>query len=274
MKTKTAYVKLLHFALIFFLVLNSSSLNAQLLINTSFEGTNPWAGFDNGQHCCSYSVTQSSTIYHDGTKSFRAEVRAGDPAVSSGWRAELVPNYPGGDDGDMWYGFSVYFETPVNSAGNWTGSYGGHFIQWHPDNSSGSLVFGLWGSNGEWDLTVNQQGDETADHYFRGGTTPNGGTHVKIVANVWHNVVLHVNWTTGVTQFWLNGVIQNDLVIPWSTGPGRYLKFGMNRWGNCNGGAPCDTWVIYYDNLKIGRNVTYSDVAPSSTTPPTPAANT
>ena len=208
-------------------------------------------------------MTQSSTRFHDGTKSFRAEVRANDPAVSSGWRAELVPNYSGGDAGDMWYGFSVYFETPV-SGGNWTGSYGGHFIQWHPNNSSGSLSFGLWGSDGYWDLVTNPEGDATAVHH----TTPaSGGSAMRIVANVWHNVVLHVNWSTGVTQFWLNGVLHTNINVNWSSGPGRYLKFGMNRWGNCNNGAPCDTWVIYYDNLKVGRNVTYNDVAPSAGPP-------
>jgi ribosomal protein L14 len=281
MKTKTPYVKHLHLPLFFFFFIVSNTLCAQLLFQSSFEGTNWQAGFQTpGQYCqtCAYTATQATPPNgphpNGGPNSFRAEVRSNTPAVSSGWRSELVPNYSGGDAGDMWYGFSVYFDAPV-SGGYWTGSYGGHFIQWHPDNSSGSLVFGLWGSNGEWDLTVNQQGDATADHYFKGGTTPNGGTHVKIVAGVWHDVVLHVNWSTGVTQFWLNGVLQNDLVIPWSSGPGRYLKFGMNRWGNCSGGAPCDTWVIYYDNLKIGRGVTYADVAPSSasTTNQPPVAN-
>src|SRR6185436_14456411 len=103
MKTKTPYVKILRLFFFLFLITGTNAAFSQLLVNTSFEGTNPWAGFDNGQHCCSHSVTQSSTIFHDGTKSFRAEVRANDPAVSSGWRAELVPNYSGGDAGDMWY---------------------------------------------------------------------------------------------------------------------------------------------------------------------------
>ena len=43
---------------------------------------------------------------------------------------------------------------------------------------------------------------------------------------------------------------------------GVYIKFGMNRWNVQN------DWVIFYDNLKIGRNVTYNDVAPASTTAP------
>jgi hypothetical protein len=36
----------------------------------------------------------------------------------------------------------------------------------------------------------------------------------------------------------------------------------MNRWTMSN------TWVVFYDNLKIGRNVTYNDVAPAPATPP------
>jgi hypothetical protein len=147
----------------------------------------------------------------------------------------------------------MYFEAP-QADGSWTGSYGGHFVQWHPDNSSGSASLSLWGSDGVWDVATNPEGDGSADHH---GSKP-------ITANVWHDVVFHVDWDNGIVQFWLDGVLYQDLKdIDYASGPGQYMKLGMNRWGNGPGGAPEDTWIIYYDDVRIGNDdATYEDVAP------------
>jgi hypothetical protein len=224
-----------------------------LIFEADFEGDTPFADFANNQHCCAHSVTQSAAQARTGEHSFRAEVRANDPPVSSGWRAEILPNGVN-DTGDKWYGFSVYFETP-QAGGNWLGSYGGHFVQWHPDNGSGSASLSLWGSDGVWDVATNPEGDSSAQH---------NGTDLPITANAWHDVVFHVDWDGGVVQFWLDGDLYVDLTnVDYGSGPGQYMKFGMNRWGNGPGGAPQDTWVIYYDDLRIGNgDATYKDVAP------------
>lgn len=266
MKSNSTRVKSPLLLLLFLLLFTTTStVYSQVLLSSSFEGSNPWSGFNNNQSCCSYSVTQSTAHAHDGNTSFRSEVRVGDPSVSAGWRAELTASNVN-DQGDMWYGFSCYFETPVNGA-YWTGSYGGHFIQWHPNNGSGSAELAIYGSEGKWDVTVNPSGGPGGTHQT---TTASGGSLKKITANVWHDVVFHVNWASsgGMVEVWIDGELYfTKSNLSWAPNP--YLKFGMNRWGNCNNGAPCDTWVIYYDNIKIGRNVTYADVAPtSSTTPP------
>jgi ribosomal protein L14 len=261
MKSKPSYVKLLHTLLICFSLTLSNVVFGQVLLNSSFEGTNPFAGFVNNQSCCSYSVTASTNHPHSGTQSFRSEVRVGDPSVSSGWRAELTTSGIS-DQGNMWYGFSVYFETPT-SGQYWTGSYGGHFIQWHPNNGSGSAELAIYGSEGLWDVTVNPSGGAGGTHQ---STTASGGPLKKITANVWHDVVFHVQWGSGgMVEVWIDGELYfTKSGLNWAANA--YLKFGMNRWGNCSG-APCDTWVIYYDNIKIGRDVTYNDVAPTATAP-------
>jgi hypothetical protein len=216
----------------------------------NFEGSNPFAGLTNNQSCCTYSVTQSKTISHEGAGSFRAEVRSSDPSVSSGYRAELTgtPN----DAGDMWYGWSMYFETPTSN-GNWTGGYGGHVVQWHPNNGTGSASLAIWGSDGVWDICTNPSGSGSVVHQ--------SGTLKKITANVWHDVVFHVKWGSGgMVECWIDGVLYfTKTGLNWS--PTTYFKFGMNRWSMTN------NWVIYYDNLRIGTNtsaqpVTYKDVAP------------
>lgn len=224
-----------------------------LLLEADFEGADPWAGFSNEQHCCEHSVVQSDEQARTGTHSFRAEVRADDPAVSSGWRAEIVPDGVS-DTGLRWYGFSLWFDTPQQD-GRWPGSYGGHFVQWHPENSSGSASLSLWGSDGVWDVATNPEGDGDANH---------NGSELAITANEWHDVVFRVDWELGEVTFWLDGEIYVDLQdVDYASGPGQYMKFGMNRWGNGPEGAPEDTWVIYYDDLRIGDELAqYEDVAP------------
>jgi ribosomal protein L14 len=264
MKSNFTYAKPpVLFCLFLCLFSTTNNLFSQVLLNSSFEGSTPWAGFSNNQSCCSHSVTQSTNHPHDGNASFRSEVRAGDPSVSAGWRAELTTTNIN-DQGDMWYGFSCYFETPVSN-GNWTGSYGGHFVQWHPANSSGSAELAIYGSEGKWDVTVNPSGGPGGTHQTQ---TASGGPLKNITANVWHDVVFHVNWasTGGSVQVWIDGELYfTRSGLNWT--PNAYLKLGMNRWGSCSGGSPCDTWVIYYDNVKIGRNVTYADVAPITSPP-------
>jgi hypothetical protein len=223
-----------------------------LLLEADFEGPDPFADFANEQHCCEHSVTQSMDQARTGTSSFRAEVRPDDPAVSAGWRAEIVPASVS-DTGLRWYGWSMYFETPAAN-GNWTGSYGGHFVQWHPENSGGSASLSLWGSDGVWDVATNPEGDGSAEHH---GSLP-------ISANTWHDVVFRVDWDAGEVTFWLDGEVYIDLMdVDYASGPGQYMKFGMNRWGNGPDGAPEDTWVIYYDDLRIGDDeAQLEDVAP------------
>lgn len=261
MKTKTPYAKLLLLILVFSFLTGSTNLFGQILFQSSFEGANPFAGWSNSQSCCSYSVTATTNHPKDGNQSFRSEVRTNDPAVSSGYRAELtLPNVS--DQGDMWYGWSMYFEGNNSSGNSWTGS-SGVTTQWHPNNGSGSAELAIYADGGQFDITTNPSGGA-------GGTHQTSGLQ-NIVANRWYDIVFHVNWASsgGSVQVWIDGQLyftKNNL--NWLPGP--YLKLGMNRWLMTN------TWVVYYDNFKVGRNVTYNDVAPTpstSTGNQTPTAN-
>lgn len=260
MQSKSTYAKLFKLALFLFAFTFTGSAYSQILLQTSFEGPNPWSGVSNSQSCCSHSVTASTERASHGSQSFRAEVRANDPAVSSGYRAEITT--PGVSDvGDMWYGWSMYFEK--NGTGNWSPGCCGHMVQWHPENSSGSASLSLWyttqGGSAVWDVAVNPSGGSGVTHQTQ---RADGGPLLPIVANTWHDVVFHCNWNTGLIEFYLNGVLYFQRSgLNYAGGPGQYFKLGMNRWTMNN------TWVIFYDNLKIGRNVTYNDVAPNSAPP-------
>ncbi len=227
-----------------------------IIFDANFEGSNPFSGLlDEKQYCCSYSITQGA-IAHEGSGSFRAEVRRNDPSVSSGYRAELTKKSLE-MTGDMWFGMSVYFQTPVNAAGNWPGGYGGHFIQWHPSNSSGSASLAAWGSDGVWDICINPSGSGSVTHQSRVYT--GGGALWKIQANKWYDVVWHINWSTGLVDVWIDGTLYAHY-----TGLNFnpiYWKLGPNRWNMSN------DWVIYYDNVRVARSsstytVQFKDVAP------------
>jgi chitodextrinase len=255
--------------------LPDTSERQHLLFDQGFEGENAWGNFKTGQDAGhAWSRQLSDTNAHEGTHSFRAEVRSGcDGFQSSGYRSEIEPmNIQ--DTGIMWYGFSIYFDTPF-SGSNWTGSASGHYIQWHPNNGSGSATMALMGSDGKWNLVTNPSG---------GGGGVHHNTNTAITRG-WHHFVFKVNWsnTNGYVKVWIDGNLVYDLAhgasssyygsetLNWNTA-GRYLKIGMNRWGNCNtsacsGGSqgPCDTWILYYDNIRIGdAQATYNDVAPAT----------
>jgi hypothetical protein len=260
-----------------------ATLAPNLLFDEGFENCDPWDNWSTTQDAGhAWSRQQSGTHANEGSYSFRAEVRSGcDGYVSSGYRSEILPNGIT-DEGVMWYGMSIYLDAPF-SGSNWTGSYGGSILQWHPDNGNGSATLALWGSDGEWDLLTNPGGQHDTRHHYTG--TP--------ITRGWHHIVFKVNWSSsgdGYVKVWIDGTLTFDLAhgvasswygpsgsmstsvvedIDWNS-EGRYLKVGMNRWGTCStpgcpsgSQGPCDTWILYYDNVRIGdENAVYSDVAP------------
>jgi hypothetical protein len=119
----------------------------------------------------------------------------------------------------------------------------------------------MWGNDPVWDLTTNPTGQYDATHH---PDPLGGGAPQTITLNVWHDIVIHVLWTGGqLVELWVDGVLYTRVIsnVDFTQGPGQYLKFGMNRWGP--NGPPVGTWVIYYDDLRIGdAQATYADVAP------------
>lgn len=223
-----------------------------LLLDAGFEGSTPFAGMSTVQTATSYGITASTAQYNEGSKSFKSTVLKTDPSISSGYRSEIT--FPGiSDQGEMWYGYSTYFESiPLG---------GGHVIQWHPNNSNGSATLSLWTGDGKFMVVRNPSG--TNINYYQ----PNPQA---IVARKWYDIVWHVKWSsssTGLIEMWIDGVKYFSYTgVTAQTGV--YLKLGQNLWVRNNDG------IIYYDNLRIGgSNASYADVAPeggtSTSTPPT-----
>jgi hypothetical protein len=234
--------------------ISALAARSNLIFNLDFEGSNP---FDENkvykQGCCSYSVTQSNSIAREGSSSFRAEVKASDASVSSGYRAELTTGGYNTSGTEVWVGYSSYFQ-------DWNSFGGGeHVVQWHPNNGSGSAELSLQTAANKFDVVRSLN-----------GTNYRQTTGVKtIVSNKWYDFVWHIKWSTGTTgliELWIDGEKYYSFTGKTMSSTAPYFKLGINRWNMGNSSR-----VLYYDNLRIGSaSATYADVAPEGSAPTTP----
>jgi hypothetical protein len=224
-----------------------------LLLESFFEGTTPFTGWANNQHCCDYSLSQTTAKAAEGSSSLRLEVRATDPQVSSSIRSELVQ--PAENVGtERWYGFKMYLE-------NWANDDAGeHVFQWHPDDPGGSAVGALYTTGGHFEFVTT--------HFA--GTSGNGYSDLgPLIQNQWVSWVLHIKWAadqTGIIQVWKNGTLVMDITNK-QTSPamGSYFKLGINKFGWGIQSSTTSQRVLYFDEVRIGdANASYKDVKPGS----------
>ncbi len=229
---------------------SAAAARTGLLFDGGFEGTTPFAGMSTSQTATSYGITASTEQANEGTKSFKSVVKKTDPSISGGYRAEVT--FPGiSDQGEMWYGYSTYFESiPLG---------GGHVVQWHPNNSTGSATLSLWTGDGKFMVVRNPSG--TNQNTYQSNTQ-------TIIAKKWYDIVWHVKWSsssTGIIEMWIDGVLYFSYTgVTAQTGV--YFKLGQNLWVRDNDG------IIFYDNIRIGGSSSnYASVAPETgSTPPPP----
>jgi hypothetical protein len=241
-------------ALLLSLGCKKSGTREKIIFETGFEGTGDsyLMGLENAQHCCDYSV-QHSSLAREGSGSLRLEVRKTDPIVSSSIRSE-VTMLTDVDEGERWYGFSVYLE-------NWEEDpTGEHVFQWHPGSSSGSAVISLFTNEDKFTLVHQNGGSASSQEFARPQLGP-------LLKNQWVDFVLHIRWATddrGLLEVWLNGVRKYVYNGRTSWG-GQYLKLGINKfcWVDQCGPSTTSTRVMYIDALRIGNEkANYSDVKP------------
>ena len=223
-----------------------------LLVESSFENSNPFSEWTADQHCCDYSITQNKEKYTDGTQSIRIEVRDSDPKISGSFRAELVQEV---DEPitERWYGFNMYLE-------DWADDVAGESaFEWHPDNAKGVSAASLWLSDGKYVFQTNPGDTNTGSEYTDIG---------PILNNQWVAWVIHVKWTTdntGVLQVWQNGKPVIDKTHIKTCSPdGVYFKLGLNKFGWGSKPSTVSKRVIYYDEIRIGdERAIYETVKPS-----------
>jgi hypothetical protein len=222
-----------------------------LMLESTFEPQDFLAGWDNLQHCCAYSLTQSTDRARQGTHSIKIDLRSTDAIVSSSVRSELTQKQ---DDSaetmERWYGMSYWLDNHASDTG------GESILQWHDtDGTCPPLSIQIYGTQMLLTQCIN------------GGNTTNDIG--QVASNVWIDIVMHVKWSagqTGALELWRDGkkLVDKTGIRTNSTG-GSYIKVGMNKWSWApNGGASNQTQRLFYiDEVRIGsEKATYADVKP------------
>jgi hypothetical protein len=246
----------LPFILFIFIVLTvackkSDNGRHNLLLESGFEGSSPYLGWANDQHCCGYSLKQSPAKFTEGSNSLRLEVDSLDPQTSSSIRSELVQEAEKAGT-ERWYGFNMYLE-------NWTDDNAGESVfQWHPDNSTGTATASLWASGGRFVFQSNSSGGNAGSEYIDLG---------PVLSNQWVSWVIHVKWATdnsGIMQVWKNGALVIDKPHAVTAPPeGTYFKLGINKFGWGIQSSSVAQRVLYFDEVRIGNErAKYEDVKP------------
>jgi hypothetical protein len=224
---------------------------SHLLLESTFESSNPFKGWDNDQHCCDYSLTQDHNKFTEGNSSLRIQIDSTDARTSGSIRSELVQDAEGPGT-ERWYGFNMFLE-------NWADDNAGeHVFQWHPNNLTGTATAALWTSGGRYVFETNTSGGSSNSEYTDLG---------PIISNQWVTWVIHVKWAsdkTGIMQVWMNGkqVIDKTHTV---TAPaiGTYFKLGINKFGWGNQPSSVSRRVLYFDEVRIGNSkASYEDVQP------------
>jgi Polysaccharide lyase len=223
----------------------------KIILESSFEGTDPFSGWGNSQHCCDYSLQQSQDRATAGSNSLRLEIRSTDQQTSSSIRSELTQDAESVGT-ERWYGFNMYLE-------NWVDDNAGeHVFQWHPDNTTGTATASLWTSGGRY-VFVTNSGDVSAGNEY----TDIG----PILSDQWVSWVIHVKWAsdnTGIMQVWKNGALMiNKSKMVTAPPIGTYFKLGINKFGWGSQASTATERVLYFDDLRIGNaKAKYEDVKP------------
>ncbi len=219
---------------------------ANIIYEDMFESSDPKAKYAAQQQwCCSYSVTSSTSIVGEGSRSVRMEHK-GTENISGGYRVEFQSNQHFKPAVDLWYGYKMYFENfkalSVNS----------HIPQWHPTVSGGSAALGIYVGSNTFHVRLNPEGDESAFTLKNGKQIQNGH---------WYSFVWHIKWASsgGRVELWIDGEKYVDYTGATLTRGGLpYFKLGLNRFASSN-----TPMIFYVDALRIGNEKsTFSDVNP------------
>jgi hypothetical protein len=183
----------------------------------------------------------STSIKKSGTGSFRSEVRSSDQSTSSGYRGEMQYNGSSYNPTEGVVEYDVYYENWRNFGG------GGHSMQWHPNNGTGSATLSLYTYNGKFQVVRNLGSNYGGANYYQSGTLQ------TVASNKWYNMRWEFKWASsgGYIRLYIDNVLYYSYTgetMNSSTGM-PYMKVGQNRWSMPSG----TNTVVYYDNLKVYR---------------------
>jgi Polysaccharide lyase len=231
-------------------VYSQTTPRQNLLLESTFEGAGYLAGWDNNQHCCAYSVQQTTERVKAGSNALRLEVRSTDAPTSEFIRSEITLDSDPLNQ-DRWYGFSMYLKDWIDD------DAGESVFQWAQDNTNGSAAMTLLTSGGRFIYTTNNNGTTSNNVYTDIG---------PVISNQWIDFVIRIRWatdTTGLLQVWMNGnpVINKSNVK--TAAVTSFFKLGISKFGWSTQTSAVTQRILYFDEVRRGNaSATYKDVAP------------
>ena len=197
------------------------------------------------------SISIVTTPVRAGKHAAKTLLRASDPEVSNGQRAEFSDGKkitPVEMEKDYWYGLSIFlpeeFTAPTKSDAV--------LFQWHTQVGGPSPVLAIRAKAGEWVLTSN--------------ATEKRRTLAKLplVKARWTDWVVHVRWSAekkGFWTIWKDGVEtlkETDIVTQYPEALGPYAKFGQYHSVD---EVPQN--VVYFDEYRVaGPDGSFEAVSP------------
>lgn len=197
------------------------------------------------------SLTVVTSPVRAGKHAARTLLRATDPEVNSGQRAEFSDSKKDTKiemEKDYWYGLSIFipseFVAPTKS--------NAVLFQWHTQQGGPSPVLAIRAGNNDWIIT--------------GNATEKRRTLAKIPfeKDRWTDWVVHVRWSAEKKGFWtiwkdgVKVVSERDIITQYPEALGPYAKFGQYH---SVGEVPQN--VVYFDEYRVaGPEGSYAVVAP------------
>lgn len=195
------------------------------------------------------SITLVTTPVRAGKYAARMLLRATDPEVAKGKRAEFIDRTARIQmDQDYWYGLSLFvpgeFATPqaTNAV----------LFQWHTQQGGPSPVLALRVQKDHWLITTSVTGKQRTL------------VTVPLTKDLWTDWVVHVRWASGPTGYWtiwkdgVKIVDEKDVVTQLPEEAGPYAKFGQYH-----SVEEAEQNVIFVDEYRVaGSQGSYELVAP------------
>jgi hypothetical protein len=242
------------FVAVFVLAANTlvaqTTVRQNLLLESTFEGAAYLAGWYNGDHCCTYSVQQTTERVKAGSTALRLEVKNTDAPNGGTIRSEVALDSDPLDQ-DKWFGFSMYLKDWVDD------NAGENVFKWQPDNGSAAPSMSLRTTGGRFSFVTNNSGT-----LVNTDSTDIG----PVISNKWIDFVIRIRWATdntGSLQVWMNGnQVINKSAVKTAAGTS-YFKMGINKYGWGTQPSAVTGRVLYFDEVREGNaSATYNDVAP------------
>lgn len=197
------------------------------------------------------SLTIVTSPVRAGKHAARTLLRASDPEVSGGQRAEFSDNRRITKiemEKDYWYGLSIYFPEEFVAPSKSDAV----IFQWHTQQGGPSPVLAIRVKDGDWRITTNAT------------TKRRMLAKMPFEKGKWTDWVVHVRWSAEKTGFWtvwkdgVEVVNERDIVTQYPEALGPYAKFGQYH---SVGEVPQN--IVYFDEYRVaGSDGSYEVVAP------------